>query len=73
MQEVRQGRYRHFKGSEYTVLDVALHSETMEEFIVYRPEYGDRALWVRPKQMFLETVETEGRIVPRFAYIERSG
>ncbi|HEY4313766.1 MAG TPA: DUF1653 domain-containing protein [Pirellulales bacterium] len=72
MQEIRIGRYRHFKGNEYTVLGVALHSETMEELVVYRPEYGDRALWVRPQQMFLGTVEVDGRIVPRFAYIKTS-
>ncbi len=70
MQEIRIGRYRHFKGNEYTVLGVARHSETMEELVVYRPEYGDRALWVRPKQMFQETVEVDGQIVPRFASIE---
>lgn len=72
MQEIRPGRYRHFKGNMYTVFGVALHSETKEELVVYRPEYGDKALWVRPKQMFLETVEVDGRIVPRFEYIEAS-
>ena len=53
MQDIREGRYRHFKGNEYTVLGVALHSETNEELVIYRPEYGDRALWVGRKQMFL--------------------
>lgn len=72
MHEIRPGRYRHFKGNEYTVLGVALHSETKEELVVYRPEYGEKALWARPKQMFLETVEVDGRIVSRFAYIEAS-
>jgi hypothetical protein len=60
------GRYRHSKGREYTVLGVARHSETLEELVVYRQEYGDRGLWVRPAAMFLETVEVEGRRVPRF-------
>ena len=45
-------RYRHYKGKEYTVIGVALHSETQEELVVYRQEYGDHGLWVRPKQMF---------------------
>jgi hypothetical protein len=48
------------------VLGVARHSETLEELVVYRQEYGDRGLWVRPLAMFLETVEVEGRRVPRF-------
>jgi hypothetical protein len=66
---VKQGRYRHYKGNEYIVLGVARHSETEEELIVYRQDYGERGLWVRPKEMFLETVEVDGQQVPRFQYI----
>lgn len=69
MQEIISGRYRHYKGHEYTVIGIARHSETMEELVIYRQEYGDKALWVRPKQMFLETVEVDGKIVPRFEYL----
>ena len=69
MQEIIPGRYRHYKGHEYIVIGVARHSETMEELVIYRQEYGDKALWVRPKQMFLETVEVDGKIVPRFEYL----
>jgi cupin 2 domain-containing protein len=60
------GRYRHYKGKEYTVLGVARHSETQEEFVIYRPEYGERGLWVRPRAMFEETVEVAGTRVRRF-------
>ncbi|RLS76622.1 MAG: DUF1653 domain-containing protein [Planctomycetota bacterium] len=70
MAAINPGRYRHYKGNEYTVLGVARHSETLEELVVYRQEYGDRGLWVRPLAMFIETVDVEGRRVPRF---ERSG
>ena len=70
MTTVQPGRYRHYKGKEYTVLGVALHSETLEELVVYRQEYGEHGLWVRPKRMFLETVELEGLAVPRFQYVE---
>ena len=63
------GRYRHFKGNEYTVLGVARHSETMEEMVVYQQEYGERGLWVRPKAMFQETVEVDGRTLPRFQFL----
>ena len=66
MPEIHPGRYRHPKGNEYTVLGVARHSETLEELIVYRQEYGDRGLWVRPAAMFAETVMVDGRAVPRF-------
>lgn len=66
---MKLGRYRHYKGNEYTVIGVARHSETHEELIVYRPEYGEQGLWVRPKAMFLEHVEVHGESVPRFAFI----
>ena len=75
MSEIRPGRYRHYKGNEYTVLGVARHSETLEELVVYRQEYGERYLWVRPAAMFAETVLVDGKTVPRFAALgdETSG
>lgn len=63
------GRYRHYKGSEYEVLGVATHSETEESLVVYRPLYGERGLWVRPLAMFVETVECDGEVVPRFRFV----
>lgn len=71
--EVKVGRYRHFKGMEYEVLGVAKHSETLEEMVVYRALYGEGGLWVRPAAMFLETVEREGKIFPRFTYLGEKG
>ena len=70
MTAIRPGRYRHYKGNEYTVLGVARHSETLDELVVYRQEYGDHGHWVRPAAMILETVEIEGKKVPRFRLIE---
>jgi len=66
MTTVQPGRYRHYKGNEYTVLGVARHSETLDELVVYRQEYGDHGLWVRPAAMFAETVVVDGATVPRF-------
>jgi cupin 2 domain-containing protein len=60
------GRYRHYKGNEYTVIGTARHSETLEELVVYRQEYGEHGLWVRPRPMFSETVKVDGRELPRF-------
>jgi hypothetical protein len=63
---MKQGRYRHYKGKIYIVLGVARHSETGEELVVYRQDYGAHELWVRPKQMFLGTVHVNGEQRPRF-------
>jgi len=70
MSHVRPGRYRHYKGGEYTVIGVARHSENEELLVIYRPEYGERELWVRPQTMFTESVETQKGREPRFALIE---
>ena len=70
MDEIRIGKYRHFKGNEYEVLCVAKHSETLEPMVVYRALYGDFGVWVRPASMWNETVEKDGRKVKRFTLIE---
>lgn len=54
-----KGIYRHFKGDYYLVEDVALSSETMEEYVVYRPLYGESRLYIRPLEMFLSKVDKE--------------
>ena len=69
MEEIRPGRYRHFKGNEYRVIGMARHSETMEELVVYRALYGQGGLWVRPARMWNETVERDGYRGPRFVYM----
>ncbi|MFC5792002.1 DUF1653 domain-containing protein [Agromyces tardus] len=66
---IEPGVYEHYKGARYEVLFVARHSETEEEFVVYRQLYGDGGHWVRPAAMFAETVERDGWIVPRFARV----
>lgn len=63
------GRYQHFKGNFYQVLYIARHSETQESMVVYQPEYGERAIWVRPLVMFDETIEREGKTIKRFQYV----
>jgi hypothetical protein len=66
---IRPGRYRHYKGNEYEVIDVAHHSETEEPMVVYRKLYDDYSLWVRPLGMFMENVLVNGRSIPRFERI----
>jgi hypothetical protein len=63
------GRYRHYKGMEYQVLDTVRHSETCEPMTLYRALYGEHGLWVRPAAMFLETVVIDGVTQTRFTRI----
>ncbi len=62
------GFYTHYKGSLYEVIGVAKHSETLEEMVVYKATYQTEGenMWVRPKKMFEETIEVEGKLVKRF-------
>lgn len=62
-------KYRHFKGNEYIVLHVAMHSETLEEYVVYQALYGEGDIWIRPLDMFLDVKEVEGKPVFRFEEI----
>jgi len=64
---IEKGIYKHFKGQFYAVDNIAKHSETDEFYVVYRALYGERGLWVRPLEMFDETIEREGVRLKRFA------
>lgn len=63
-------KYRHYKGNEYEVLYIAMHTETEEEMVVYRDLSDASKVWVRPRAMFEEEIEVEGKKVPRFASID---
>ncbi|MDO6681961.1 DUF1653 domain-containing protein [Oceanobacter sp. 5_MG-2023] len=65
---LRPGRYRHYKGQDYEVFGLVRHSETNEWLVHYRTLYGDFSHWVRPYEMFMETVEVAGEILARFDY-----
>ena len=69
MEEIKKGRYCHFKGNEYEVIGTAKHSETLEEYVVYKALYGEGGLWVRPASMWNETVERDGKTYKRFEFI----
>lgn len=73
---MKTGLYRHYKGKEYEVIGIARHSETLEELVVYKalyhsPDFGDDAIWVRPRKMFEENIEVDGQVKPRFEFIHQ--
>ncbi len=53
------GVYRHFKGDYYLLIDIAIHSETKEKYVVYRGLYGNNELYIRPFDMFFSEVDKE--------------
>ena len=69
MDEIKIGKYRHFKGNEYEVIGIAKHSETLEPMVVYKALYGDGGLWVRPAEMWNETITRDGKTFKRFEFI----
>jgi len=68
---LKPGIYEHYKKKRYEVLGVVIHSETLEELVLYKALYGRRLKWVRPLDMFLESVEVDGEVKPRFRYLGR--
>tara|TARA_B110001454_G_C12354570_1_gene281709 strand:+ start:113 stop:331 length:219 start_codon:yes stop_codon:yes gene_type:complete len=71
MNLIKKGKYKHYKGNLYEVIDVAQHSESLENMVIYRALYDDFGLWVRPLSMFIEEIESNGVIQKRFAFIEK--
>lgn len=76
MSKVKLGKYRHFKGMTVEVIGVALHSETMEEMVIYLhpdpvKEKGANTMWARPINMFMETIEKDGKRIKRFEYLSK--
>jgi hypothetical protein len=69
MSDIKPGIYKHYKNKKYKVICQATHSETREEVVVYQCLYDDYSMWVRPKEMFTELIEFDGRKIPRFEFI----
>lgn len=67
--DFQKGIYKHFKGNEYELIYVAKHSETLEEYVVYKALYGKKEVWVRPASMWHEVIERDGKQFPRFLFI----
>lgn len=70
MSIIKKGKYRHYKGILYQVIDIARHTETLEDMVIYKALYGDFQIWVRPLKMFQEDVEVNGKMQKRFEFIQ---
>ena len=71
---MKLGKYQHYKGNFYEVIGVAKHTETMEDFVVYKSLYESLefplgTLWIGPKEMFFGQAELNGPKVPRFKFV----
>ena len=71
-QDIKLGKYRHFKGKEYEVIGLAKHTETLEELVVYKEMYGEGMLWVRSASMFTDLKQVDGQLVPRFVLLQET-
>ncbi len=74
MEEIKKGIYKHYKGKYYLVIGIGKHSETLEDFVIYMSLYdsekfGNNALWIRPKKMFLEEINLNGKNIKRFEFV----
>ena len=70
MNPIPLGVYRHYKGNEYEVVGFAKNSETLEDMVIYKALYGERGTWVRPLSMWDNPIESDGKTVKRFEYVE---
>ncbi len=62
--------YKHYKGNRYKIIEIAKHSETLEDMVIYKALYGEGVVWVRSKTMFEENVLVDGVGTPRFEKIK---
>lgn len=73
--KIKKGIYRHYKGDDVRVVDVAEHTETGKLFVAYyhnKSETGEIILWVRPLEMFQENVTINGVEQPRFRFLKEN-
>jgi hypothetical protein len=64
-------QYRHYKGGLYELVCEATLESDLTPMIVYRAAKG--TVWIRPKSVFFELVEVDGRQLPRFAPVSEPG
>jgi len=67
---IKPGIYKHYKGALYKVIGTAQHSETEEWVVYYQELYGEYGYWVRPLDMFKQSVMIDGKSGLRFEMLK---
>ena len=72
---MEKGRYRHYKGGEYEVIDFGIFEPTLEEVVIYKQlhdsdSYPAGTVWVRPQKVFEEEIGVEGKKMRRFRPVD---
>ncbi len=64
--------YRHYKNKLYKFLQVAKHSETLDDMVIYECLHENilSTVWARPKDLFHGKLELDGKLIPRFSRVE---
>jgi hypothetical protein len=66
---ITAGRYRHYKGNVYKVLEIAKNADTLEEMVIFRAVDDERQLWCQPLEEFRGKVMHQGKMIPMFEYL----
>ena len=66
--------YRHYSGKQYKIIAIGYHSESLKKHVVYQAlyddkQFGNQAIWIRPLEMFMETIIIDGKETKRFTKI----
>lgn len=63
--------FKHYKNKPYRYVGEAKHSEELKDYVIYECLYPNElaTLWIRPKDMFFEVSQFQGKTTPRFAQV----
>jgi hypothetical protein len=71
---IKKGKYKHYKGDIYEIVEVGRDSGTLEEVVVYKglynsDKFGNNPIWVRPLKEFIGEIEIDGKKIKRFEFV----
>ena len=57
LNELKGRTFKHFKGDLYLLIDIAKHTESAVQLVIYKALYDECLMYARPIDMFLEKVD----------------